>query len=37
MDNQLNPTNLNQEKLNTILEVPVPHEYKLNARMRKIP
>jgi DNA mismatch repair protein MutH len=36
MDNQLNPTSVIQDKLSTVLEIPVPHEYKFNASIRKI-
>ena len=37
MDIQLNPTRVDQDKFSTVLEIPVPHEYKLMSSMRRIP
>lgn len=36
MDNQINPTALEQDKLSTVLEIPIPHEYKLMSSQRRI-
>lgn len=37
MDIQLNPTQVQQDKLSTVLEIPIPHEYKLHESRRRIP
>lgn len=37
MDNQLNPTNITQDKFSTVLEIPIPHEFKLMQSVRRIP
>lgn len=36
MDNQINPTNVNQDKFSTVLEIPIPHEYKLMKSINRI-
>lgn len=35
MDNQLDP--VKQDKFSTVLEIPIPHEYKLMQSIRRIP